>query len=152
MPPHILLRDLILFMFDAMPTQSLTEWDSMSHPAAHIGEQCPVCLSGTPHGVFLSSCVSRVHLSWSSPWSLPQYPGFMMCVSPKVSGPVWRQKKGKLFSLMSDEKSTTRIEIDAVVLPLTVPLWDKESCSGRGSSFQKTLHQMCLCIALIDVQ
>lgn len=52
MPPHILLRDLILLMFNVMATQSLTEWDFISHPTAHIGEQCPVFLSGMPHRIF----------------------------------------------------------------------------------------------------
>lgn len=75
----------------------------------------PVRFSGIPHGAFLSSYVCPAHLIWSSLWSPPQYRGFTMWVSLSVCGSfspykavwelVWRLKKRKLFSLVSDNKS-----------------------------------------------
>ncbi|KAK7806531.1 hypothetical protein U0070_016621 [Myodes glareolus] len=67
MPPHILLRDLILFMFNAMPTQSLTEWDFVSHPTAHIENSQAALSLSTPCPILpLQKAASRKYSQFST--------------------------------------------------------------------------------------
>lgn len=140
---------------------------SLTEPGVHISSNKPTLTNSVLSvsleffTVFFSVHVSILLMSLGvqrrshhSTLASMRWAPLSVCESPSPCKAVWqllwRQTKGELYSLVSDNKLWPGRK-SMYYLLFHDPLWNEKSGNSHGFSSHKTLRQLCLYISLIDM-